>query len=33
VMGYDSALEFEKKLLRRMEEKRENKPEVEGEVE
>jgi HPr kinase/phosphorylase len=33
VMGYDSALEFEKKLLRRMEEKGENKPEVEGEVE
>jgi HPr kinase/phosphorylase len=33
VMGFDSALEFEKKLLRRMEEKGENKFEVEGEVE
>jgi HPr kinase/phosphorylase len=33
VMGYDSALEFEKKLLRRMEEKGINKLEVEGEVE
>jgi HPr kinase/phosphorylase len=33
VMGFDSALEFEKKLLRRMEEKGENKLEVEGEVE
>ena len=33
VMGYDSALEFEKKLLHRMEEKGENKPEVVGEVE
>ena len=33
VMGYDSALEFEKKLLRRMEEKGVNKLEVEGEVE
>jgi HPr kinase/phosphorylase len=32
-MGYDSALEFEKKLLRRMKEKGENKLEVEGEVE
>ena len=33
VMGYDSALEFEKKLLRRMEEKEGDKFEVEGEVE
>jgi HPr kinase/phosphorylase len=33
VMGYDSALEFEKKLLRRMEEKEGGKFEVEGEVE
>jgi len=33
VMGYDSALEFEKKLLRKMEEKEGGKFEVEGEVE
>jgi len=33
VMGYDSALEFEKKLLRKMEERRENKLDFEGEVE
>jgi len=33
VMGYDSALEFEKKLLRRMEEKEGDRFEVEGEVE
>ncbi len=33
VMGYDSALEFEKKLLRKMEEREGNKFEVEGEVE
>jgi HPr kinase/phosphorylase len=33
VMGYDSALEFEKKLLLRMEEKGTGKLEVEGEVE
>jgi len=33
VMGYDSALEFEKKLLRKMEEKEGDKFEVEGEVE
>jgi len=33
VMGYDSALEFEKKLLRKMEEKREGRPEIEDEVE
>jgi HPr kinase/phosphorylase len=33
VMGYDSALEFEKKLLHRMEEKEEARLEVEGEVE
>jgi HPr kinase/phosphorylase len=33
VMGYDSALEFEKKLLRKMEEKEGGKLEVEGEVE
>jgi HPr kinase/phosphorylase len=33
VMGYDSALEFEKKLLRKMEEKEGVKLEVEGEVE
>ena len=33
VMGYDSALEFEKKLLRKMEERGESKLEVEGEVE
>jgi HPr kinase/phosphorylase len=33
VMGYDSALEFEKKLLRKMEEKREGRPETEDEVE
>ena len=33
VMGYDSALEFEKKLLRNMEEERGGNLEVEGEVE
>jgi HPr kinase/phosphorylase len=33
VMGYDSALEFEKKLLRKMEERKGDKFEVEGEVE
>jgi len=33
VMGYDSALEFEKKLLRKMEEKREGRSEIEDEVE
>jgi len=33
VMGFDSALEFERKLLRRMEEKGEHQVEVEGEVE
>jgi HPr kinase/phosphorylase len=33
VMGYDSALEFEKKLLRKMEEKEGDKLEVESEVE
>jgi len=33
VIGYDSALEFEKKLLRKMEERGENTPEIEGEVE
>jgi HPr kinase/phosphorylase len=33
VMGYDSALEFEKKLLHRMGEKEEDRLEVEGEVE
>jgi HPr kinase/phosphorylase len=33
VMGYDSALEFEKKLLQKMEEKEEARLEVEGEVE
>ena len=33
VMGYDSALEFEKKLLRKMEERGGEKFEVEGEVE
>ena len=33
VMGYDSALEFEKKLLRKMEESGRGKLEVEGEVE
>ena len=33
VMGYDSALEFEKKLLRKIEEKGEGKLEVESEVE
>jgi HPr kinase/phosphorylase len=33
VMGYDSALEFEKKLLRRMEERGGDNFEVEGEVE
>jgi hypothetical protein len=32
-MGYDSALEFEKKLLRKMEEKEGDKLEVESEVE
>jgi hypothetical protein len=32
-MGYDSALEFEKKLLRKMEEKRGDTLEIEGEVE
>lgn len=32
-MGYDSALEFEKKLLRRIEEKGERRFEIEGEVE
>jgi len=32
-MGYDSALEFEKKLLRKMEERREGRPELEDEVE
>jgi HPr kinase/phosphorylase len=33
VMGYDSALEFEKKLLRKMEEREGEKLEIEGEVE
>jgi HPr kinase/phosphorylase len=33
VMGYDSALEFEKKLLRKMEERRGDALEIEGEVE
>jgi HPr kinase/phosphorylase len=33
VMGYDSALEFEKKLLRKMEERGGEKLEIEGEVE
>jgi HPr kinase/phosphorylase len=33
VMGYNSALEFEKKLLRKMEERGESKLELEGEVE
>ena len=33
VMGYDSALEFEKKLLRKMEERREGRLEIEDEVE
>lgn len=33
VMGYDSALEFEKKLLRKMEERGESTLEIEGEVE
>jgi len=33
VMGYDSALEFEKKLLRKMEERGGNTAEIEGEVE
>ena len=33
VMGYDSALEFEKKLLLKMEEGRKGKLEIEGEVE
>jgi len=32
-MGYDSALEFEKKLLRKMEERSEGRPEIEDEVE
>jgi hypothetical protein len=32
-MGYDSALEFEKKLLRKMEGKRGEELEIEGEVE
>jgi hypothetical protein len=32
-MGYDSALEFEKKLLHKMEEKRGEELEIEGEVE
>jgi hypothetical protein len=32
-MGYDSALEFEKKLLRKMEETGGDRFEVEGEVE
>jgi HPr kinase/phosphorylase len=33
VMGYDSALEFEKKLLHKIEERGRDKFEVEGEVE
>jgi HPr kinase/phosphorylase len=33
VMGYDSAKEFEKNLLKKMEERGEEKPEIEGEVE
>jgi HPr kinase/phosphorylase len=33
VMGYDSALEFEKKLLRKMEEREGDRLEIEGEVE
>jgi hypothetical protein len=33
MMGYDSALEFEKKLIRRMEENRRGHVEVEDEVE
>lgn len=33
VMGYDSALEFEKKLLRKMEEKGNNQSDLEGEAE
>jgi HPr kinase/phosphorylase len=33
VMGHDSALEFEKKLLHKMEEQEGDRPEVEGEVE
>jgi HPr kinase/phosphorylase len=33
VMGYNSALEFEKKLLHKMEENQGGKLEVEGEVE
>jgi HPr kinase/phosphorylase len=33
VMGYDSALEFERKLLSKMEERREGNLEIEGEVE
>src|SRR4030042_366774 len=33
VMGYDSAKEFEKNLLKKMEERGEEKPELEGEVE
>jgi hypothetical protein len=32
-MGYDSAREFEKNLLKKMEERGEEKPEIEGEVE
>jgi HPr kinase/phosphorylase len=32
-MGYDSALEFERKLLRKMEERRGDTLEIEGEVE
>jgi HPr kinase/phosphorylase len=33
VMGFDSALEFEKRLLHKMEERGEGKIEIEGEVE
>ncbi|MGQ9644953.1 MAG: HPr(Ser) kinase/phosphatase [Thermodesulfobacteriota bacterium] len=33
VMGYDSAKEFEKNLLKKMEERQEEKPEAKGEVE
>jgi HPr kinase/phosphorylase len=33
VMGYDSALEFEKRILRKIEEKGEGEIEIEGEVE
>jgi hypothetical protein len=32
-MGYNSALEFEKKLIRKMEEREGSKLELEGEVE